>query len=299
MRDNCEEVLVATDFSADADRAVQRAGRIAEEQGAKLRILHVLSRQALEHARDLPGLPPRLKHRIEQGAQERLERFKTLIPASVMVETIVRFGTPKAEILRASATADVLVLGARGANPLRSLLLGTTAERILSKASTPILIVKLACTDTYRRVLVPVDFSEHSKRALSVALEIAPAATFTVVHAFHVPFEGHLRLANVPERQIADYRSQEEAETRRQMDELLSIVAPPQGRSESIVSHGAAIPFIQQCEEQVRADLIVIGKHGHSKLADAVIGSVTRRTIATAQCDVLVVPSRRSPQPGH
>ena len=79
-------------------------------------------------------------------------------------------------------------------NPLRDLILGTTAERLLRTCKRPVLVVKRPPEAPYEHVVVPVDFS-LSAPALTMARQIAPNARITIIHAFRVPFEGRLWMA--------------------------------------------------------------------------------------------------------
>jgi nucleotide-binding universal stress UspA family protein len=56
--------------------------------------------------------------------------------------------------------------GAHGEHFFKDLLLGTTAEKVVCKGDRPVLVVKRAAHGPYRRVLVPVDFSESDNAAL-------------------------------------------------------------------------------------------------------------------------------------
>ncbi len=56
---------------------------------------------------------------------------------------------------------------------------------------------------------------------------------------------------------------------------------------------GSPATEIVRRAQQINADLIVMGTHGHGGLAHAVLGSVTERVLHKAHCPVLVVPVRR------
>ena len=106
-----------------------------------------------------------------------------------------------------AADADLLVVGARGEALLRHALLGSTASRLLRKsAARPVLMVKQPPHQPYRRVLIPVDFSPASTRALHLVQRLAPGAHLILLHVFHVPFEGRLSYAGVDKAAIHTYR---------------------------------------------------------------------------------------------
>jgi nucleotide-binding universal stress UspA family protein len=204
------------------------------------------------------------------------------------VSALLRTGSLVDEILSAVAQADMLVLGARGSNPLRDFIVGTTAERLLRKCGKPALIVKQPAAAPYQRVLVPVDFSADSDAALETALALAPEADIHLLHAFDVPFEGKLRMAGVPGDEINAYRIR----ARNLANGKLHALKQPleeKGRYVRIcVEYGDPYTLILEKEKEIRADLIAIGKHGQSVLEELFLGSVTRHVLSDAACDVLV-----------
>jgi nucleotide-binding universal stress UspA family protein len=147
----------------------------------------------------------------------------------------------------------------------------------------------------FQRVFVAVDFSMHSLAALEFAARIAPRARLHVFHVYECPYEGMLRRGDVPEETIRELQTQyrDQALTNVQnMLEKADLSAP--GASCSVapgnprdVAHAAAVEW--------GADLIVLGKHGHSAMGELFLGGVTRHTLSRAECDVAVVPDYPRP----
>lgn len=285
-------ILAASDFSFDAHRAARRAALLAQEHGAVLRLLHVVSPDAAARAAQQRLQPPLdIDRRVSLEAEHGLQSLaEDVAAADLVVERDIRSGTVLDEILAAAEHADVLVLGPRGLRPVHEFILGTAAERLLNKSKRPMLIVKQNATAQYRRVLVPADFSDHSLTALHFARRLAPDAEICLFHALDSPAEGTLRNAGVSEESIAQYRAQDEREAHDQMSTLIanagSMTVPPL----PLVKRGDARTQISAAAEAYAADVIVIGKHGRSRLAEYFLGGATRLTVARAHCDVAVVP---------
>lgn len=110
-------ILVATDFSPDAARA-------------------------LDYAIDLvPGAEAADK--LRAAAQGELDRSVTALRGrDVRVRSLLRTGAPSTEIRRAAAGADLLVVGTHGHTGLARLFLGSVAERIVRGAAPPVLTVR-------------------------------------------------------------------------------------------------------------------------------------------------------------
>ncbi len=289
-------ILVATDFSDDASHAVRRAAQMATQLSARLTLLHVMSGPTLRALREIFPNPDDAEMKLIADAQSMLDELsaslgqidKTLLTAQVKIGKVLD------EILLACEPHDLLVLGAHGLNPLRDMLLGTTAARLLRKSSRPVLVAKQLPKGPYQRVIVPVDFSPHSALALKTAMHIAPSADITIIHAFDVPFEGKLWIAGVADEEIHRYRMQARQQALRKIGDLVGGLAVAPHRFSHVVEHGDAPRLILDKEQELEADLIVIGKHGQSSVEDMFLGSVTRHVLADSKCDVLVVHERPS-----
>ena len=143
----------------------------------------------------------------------------------------------------------------------------------------------------FRKILVPVDFSEHSGRALRAAVMLAGTyqAPLTIVHVSEP-----LALA-VPQ----GYAMIGEAQLQRLFDELLlrlgqqKELALAEGGGELPVAtqllHGFAAGEICNFAEQGGIDLIVMGTHGRRGLSHALMGSVAERVVRMAPCAVMTV----------
>jgi nucleotide-binding universal stress UspA family protein len=284
-------LLAATDFSDDANNACRRATLIAHEQNAGLELLHIISRTSLNMLR---SFFPDAATGIASNAGQALEKLRAeLATDGLAVTATVQEGTVAAEILAAMPRAELLVIGARGSSPLRDLMLGTTAERLLARASCPALVVKRPAKENYRRVLAPVDFSPYSATVLATAAAIAPAAEIQVCHAFDLPFEGKLWLAGVADEEINRYRAEARRQALTDIQQLVeSLPALKQRTALPAVMRGDPARVILDQEAACNADLIVIGKQGNSALEEFLLGSVTRHVLADSKCDVLVVNVR-------
>lgn len=288
-----KSVLATTDLSAPARHAAERAARLCAAIEANLHLVHVLGLTPLDKLRQLvASLPAEVEERVIEGARAEVQALAGTLQRHHGVAPVVEVvpGALLTEITRYADAidADLIVLGARGASFMRHLLLGSTAERMVKRATRPMLVVKQAVHENYRTLLVPVDFSPSSLRALHLARAVAPGAEIVMLHAFEVPFESKLQFAGVEESMIHGYRIAARQEAVRKMHELrdLAGLAPHEVRLK--VLHGDPTQHILEQEQEEDCDLIVVGKHGESMLEDLLLGSVTRHVLAQSQCDVLM-----------
>lgn len=288
-----KHILAATDLSAPARHAVERAALVAAGNDAALAMIHIANLAPLDQIRQLlSSEPERLEQDLVDQLRDALRTLAATIHERFGVTPALRVATGDLlpELLNHAATlpADLLVLGARGSSFLRHILLGTTAERLLSSSRVPMLVVKQPPHEPYRQLLVPVDFSASSLRALRLARTIAPRADISVLHVFEVPFEGQLRYAGVDESKIEHYRAIAHNQAWEKLRQLRSSADLDDARVELLVRQGDVSQRILEQEQEADCDLIVIGKHGKDAIEELLLGRVTRHVLTEAQGDILV-----------
>ena len=222
-----DSIVVAFDFSADATRAVRRAAIIAAEHKAELRLLHVVNESTLEPLRSWFGSQARADAAIARTrASARRAGDATAKEYRVDIEPVIRRGNAVEEVLQVSDEADLLVVGARGSDPLQDFVRGTLAARLLKKRRRPLLIVKLPAQRPYQRVLVPVDFSDRSPAALRLAVAAGLAGQHPCAACVSKRCtRGVLRHASISEREIERLRAIARSKAQSAMQRLTRPVA--------------------------------------------------------------------------
>jgi nucleotide-binding universal stress UspA family protein len=140
----------------------------------------------------------------------------------------------------------------------------------------------------FETILVPVDFSAHSKEALDTAIHIARlfGSTIHLLHCYHIQTAGISPYGIVlPSSYYADLRDAAEKRLRDWHD----ILSKDGIKSESILSADSPSLAITLAAEEFKSDLIVMGTRGLSGLKHAMLGSVTERVVRLAPCPVLTV----------
>ena len=286
---NTYTLLAATDLSPSSRYTTQRAVMLAQQIGAQLELVHVIEKRELEELQRLLG--ETLKENIRSQTKELLEKLANDIgePSGVSAGCHVVEGevlesiTEQADLL----SADLLIIGARGASLTLQQLLGATAERLLRVSRCPVLTVKQPPLKTYQSVLVPIDFSPWSIGAIHLAQTVAPQAKLTLLHAYEVPFEAQMHIAGEKKGEIQHYRDKvcQDANTR------LNQTAKDAGLTADwhpLAVHGNAVQKILEQEDEQGVDLIIIGRHGLGMVEELFLGSNARQLLIHAKCDVLI-----------
>ena len=140
-------ILHPTDFSEPSRHALDYAIGFAEKFGGKIYVLHVIEEVASAMYFDMLKTPPlaQLMQDIERQAEKAMAN---LIPADIKgkieTEYLIRRGVPFLEIVRCAdeLNADLIVCGTHGRTGLKHALFGSVAEKIVRKASCPVLSVR-------------------------------------------------------------------------------------------------------------------------------------------------------------
>ena len=286
-------ILAATDLSAPARHAAERAALVSRQTGASLDLFHAADLAPLERLRQLMVFSPiDLEQCVLDAARGKIHDLAAALLAryGISVGVHVVLGALLTELQKAvdGMDADLLVCGAKGESIVRHELLGSTAERVLNEAICPVLVVKQAPHEPYRTVLVPVDFSPSSLRSIRCAQVVAPDAEIVLLHAFEVPFEGHMRYASVDEQIIHHYRVIAKQEATQKLHALGDAAGLLPHSSRLIVLHGDPYLRIIEQEQEQDCDLVVMGKHGESLFEELLLGSITKHVLSESQNDVLV-----------
>ncbi len=284
-------ILVATDFSDAAGRAVQRGALIAKQLDAEMHLLHVVHPLELYPGPD-PAADFQLGHEqaLQVAGKNRLDALAAGLRKkfAITVVAATRIGRSHTEIAdyAVAICSGLVVAGARGEHTLLDLLIGSTSSRLLRLATCPVLIVKNAETEPYRSAIAAVDFSPGSINALEIAQAVAPGAQIEVLHVYDIEHDIRMREAGMDEAFILKRQAHFLTDAEKRLDNELARL-----NDGNITRHvTAAYPAAAICEraESRQADLIVLGRHGKSGMQELLLGSVGKDVVNAAESDVLL-----------
>jgi nucleotide-binding universal stress UspA family protein len=143
-----------------------------------------------------------------------------------------------------------------------------------------------------RKIVCPVDFSSCANHALAYAQELARKfdAELSLVHAYEdpaayvtpVPMSGYV---GPGADLLLELRKQLEV----RLEQCMADVAKTGLRVRSELLEGTPYRVVLDWAKEYKADLIVIGTHGHTGFTHALLGSVTERVVRMADCPVLTI----------
>jgi nucleotide-binding universal stress UspA family protein len=136
-------VLVPIDDSPLATRALEHA--LTSYPEASITVLHVIDYIEESYSAKLLVGEERLRERAEEKAERLFEDARELAAEyDTGVDTATAVGKPSREIVEYADDHDVdlVVLGSHGRRPLSRVLLGTVAESVVRRASTPVTVIR-------------------------------------------------------------------------------------------------------------------------------------------------------------
>ena len=138
-----------------------------------------------------------------------------------------------------------------------------------------------------KSILVPLDFSETSQKALVYAVKFAEQfgakiTLLSVIEPFVSPDFAAFPLVMEPEKVMRA--------TKDRLDTLIKKVGLPAPLIEkTLVRHGSPFLEITEAARTLKVDMIILTTHGHSGLKHVFLGSTAERVVRHAPCPVFVV----------
>ncbi len=279
-----EKVLLATDFS-DSARKLQHCVGEFKELGLKEVVLtHVVDIQS-----SAMGSTVLQKHNQEVLEEEK----KRLSELGLEVKVRVELGYPPEKIVGIAREENVslILVGSHGKGFLRELLLGSTAFDIIRSSDIPVYVEKYryregevaepVCSNRLESVLVPVDFSSCSEKAVEKVLGLGKKLEKVTLVAVIESSEDPEEL----EKTKKEYEFSLEEIARRFKAMEINVV--------SRVEVGLASEKIMEVADEVGTTMIVLSTRGAGRLQRLFLGSTADAVARRSRYPTLLIPCRK------
>lgn len=287
-------ILVGSSLTRSSDTVVRGALDLARATGARLRLAHAVSYPV--ELFDATMLADRVLEELREG--ERAALFRELteqaerlgIRDEELDGVTVEAGEPHRVLidLAQALRPSFMVVGAAEVEGRSARAFGSTAGRVVRKATCPVLVVRRGLPVPPERVLLAVDLSPLSADVARSALSLVDRLRV----GSHPEVETLFVLTGRQERIIRS-RADDEPETvaRGHLHRFVSAQDPGTGlRMTERLARGDAADQILGRARDVLPDLLVVGTHGRSGFERLMIGSVAADVVRAAPTNVLVVP---------
>ena len=296
-----ERILCPVDFSGCSRHALQQAQVIARWYGCQISVLHVYTVPAMLTIPPYGGpvvTEPRSPEPMQrERLQEELESFvKAAVSPEVATVAELVDGDPMQQILEKAKTlpADLIVVGTHGRSGFERLILGSVAEKVLLKATCPVLTVPPLATGVtsppvFKQILCAVDFSDSSERGLQYALDLAQEADARLVVVHVLELQPEADLPQLPVVHLREYHERLKAEALERLTAAIPGAAREYCTIEQVVSAGKAYREILRLAQEHSVDLVVMGARGRGAVDFLTFGSTTLHVVRQATCPVLTL----------
>jgi nucleotide-binding universal stress UspA family protein len=290
-------ILVATDFSENAEAATAWAAQIARDHGARLVLAHAILPES-SPVPELVALPPEYFEHVRAGAQRRLDDKATTlreqgmdVASDLVIGGVVDAVLGAAERLR----PDLIVAGTRGWTGWKRLLLGSFVSGLVRGARCPVLTISphAHAPRRLRTALVAIDFSPEASLAATAATRLLSGdgqRRMVLLHAYRVPSDA----VYLSSAMLADAIRSAGAAADRRLREIAAELSSSNLTTDTMGRKGYPPEVILEQARALDADMIAMGTRGRSQLDFAVLGSIAQSVLAFAPCPVLTVRAAQS-----
>jgi nucleotide-binding universal stress UspA family protein len=277
------KILLATDFSAEAQNALTCALALAKRYDSKLFITHAVPPDA-----EIQGVEVQVPlHDVMQSNAERNLALLEQTPEvrSLPHEMVVRSGDPwevLSEVI-SDENIDLVVMGTHGRGGISKLFLGSTAEKAIRHARCPVLTVgpDAKPLSFYRlgQILYATDFSDGSLRALNYALALAEedGSELTMLHV--------IESTPASKSELVEWIYDDREKLHQMVPSNVDLACKP----EMEVETGAPGQEIVRLAASRNAALIVMGARPDGAIVTHVPWTTLHHVLQHAPCPVLTV----------
>ena len=295
--DRILSIVVPTDFSPLSEAAAVRAATLDRVHEATIHLVHAVRFPLVATPYEI-SVPAGVYEGVRRAAQEKLEEARKTIERKVgqtVTAEIADSSDPVQAIANAveAHAADLVAMATHGHSGIKHAFLGGVAERTLRTLDRPILAVKdhpARAADPISRILLAVDFSVHSDRAVEVAAGLGKrlAASVDIVHAFDLPRD-YIPYAS---SFAVEFERKIQASAAERLEEIAEGLKETQVPVTLHSRRGRPSLVIAAVAAEIGCQLIVMGTRGNNGLAHVLLGSVAERTLRKAPCSVLAVKGK-------
>lgn len=285
-------LVVAVDFSPSCRHALKEAVRLAAFWHAPLTAVHVLD-EAL--AAELKTALVTDQASVRAEWVERLRKFVEESVTNAVVNLEVRIGHAFSELSEACQVhqAGLLIMGSEGSRhePGR---VGVIAAKCVRKAPADVLLVRADACGPFKHIVTCVDFSDNSRAAVQIALDLArrDGATVDCLHVFQSALAMSMDYGGMVTPMPLGADTQALEIWKQELDKTIAELAPDPGGvpvtgrvMERVNIRDAIIEHVQE----TNADLVVLGTRGKTGLKELLIGTTAEKVVSHAPCSILAV----------
>lgn len=174
-----KHIIVPLDFSDESMNGLELAVMLSSKTKASVQLVYVLTKST-----DFSHISKEEEQRMAKSKLgEIVAKYEHKLPSGVELSSIVKRGKVYDEVVeQAEAFEDsVIVVSTHGASGFEELFIGSNALRIITASETPVIAIRHGIVPkTFRRILLPVDYTQDTRQKVPYTAEIARVFGATV-----------------------------------------------------------------------------------------------------------------------
>jgi nucleotide-binding universal stress UspA family protein len=280
-----KKILVPTDFSECADRALEFAASLAKKVSGEIFLIHIIDDQDQDTISTsgeihsvVSGYTAEIPHMIGLLKETKViieEIKKREYLNGIPVQDNIELGVPGIMINKAAEKyeADIIIMGTHGAKGLKEFFIGSNAEKVIQHADRPVLAIKEKFTEP-KQIIFASDFTQEAENV------------FGFVKKFAAIYNANLQLVEVTTED-----KEENAEDFKKYN--LSMRFEGADYPVKVYKDKSSEAGILHYAREINADLIAIGTHGRHGISRLFNPSVSEDLVNHSFCPVLAVNFRK------
>lgn len=286
------KILVPVDFSEFSEKAVAYALYLAEKYAAHVTLVHalVLHYEDIEEAQQFKEYEKLAEIQEKRTRQQLRKHDQQADSQGISIDSKILRGISAADALLEfidDSDYDLVVMGTHGRTGVKKWLYGSVTEKVVQHSTVPVLTIHSAWEKlTIEKLLVPVDFSDYSKKAVEAAREFAKQFSARLVFLHVIGQEVHPAYYATSYDSLFLIDPQLQA---RSIKNLKEFTGGEIKNAEYVTREGRAYKEIVEYAKENECDLIFMATRGLTGLEHLLIGSNTERVVRLAHCPVLTL----------
>lgn len=275
-----EHIIVAAHFASSDAPLFKSLDELRERGTRELTLVDVMRSHSSSE----------LSEEYRKEARSRLEaECESFERAGFKVNVELRIGQPAHELSSIARTRDasLILVGSRGEGAFREFLRGSTVMELIRKTHTPVLQEPIEPGNRqitgrgFADLLLATDFSSRAAEAEETALALLEKANRLVI--LHV----------VESDALEDF-GEEQAMTKaqQQLEHLADRVGSRRHQVRLELRYGTASREIARVAREEGSTMVIIGKRGHSRIPELLLGSTAQNVFKRATQSILMVPNQ-------
>lgn len=281
-------IVAAVDNSKIADEVLKRALLLAKDENSAVTVIHTIDVPWFDRPDFFGG--EEIKEIDETQIKKKIEdKIKKLNKdTNIKYSIFVSRGDASDKIIHIAKqeNAQIIILGAHSKDDITTKKFGSTAQKVTQESHIPVLVVKNLAKEDYKKVLVPTDLSDFSKKSIQFAKNIFSEDDIKLVYLYYQPVKIDMDFYNLSYEDKEMLNKNILFLAKQDLDKFKIDIDIKNAEliESSTTIENDLINYMQENNN----DLIIMGSHGTKNIQSFLFGSTASFLMKESPSDILV-----------